>query len=305
MIKKISIIGAGGVGSSLAFNILSRLAVKELVLVDISQGLAKGVALDLEDTRGVLSFSTDIKGTNNYSQIKGSDIVVIAAGVARRKGMTRIDLLKINAEVAKKISAQIKRFAPNSIVIVVTNPLDIITYVVAKQTKFSRGKVFGMGSSLDTSRLKNLFYKISKVSVDSLGGFIYGAHSKDMIVSGQRIKVSGVDLDRFLNKSKVAQLRKKVQLRGAEIVSQLKNKSAHFAPGLACCVLIEAIANDSNKIIPVSAYLKGEYGLSDVCIGVPCIISRKGIAKIIELKLTPGERKELTRAKKLFKECMI
>ena len=275
------------------------------MLIDISQGLAKGIALDLEDTRGILGFSTDIKGTSNYSQIKGSDIVVITAGVARRKGMTRLDLLKINAEIAKKVSAQIKRFAPNSIVIVVTNPLDIITYVVAKQTKFSRGKVFGMGSSLDTSRLKNLLYKMSKVSVDSLEGFIYGAHSKDMIVSNQRIKVSGVNLGKFLKAGKFAQLRNKVQLRGAEIVSQLKNKSANFAPGLVCCALIEAIAADANKIIPVSAYLKGEYGLNDVCIGVPCIINRKGIERIIDLKLTSQERKELTRANKLFKECMI
>jgi len=303
-IKKIAIIGTGGVGSTLAFNVLAWLAPKELVLIDIYEDLAKGVALDLEDTRGFLGFSTKIKAGKNYSLISNSDIVIFTAGIARKKGMTRLDLLKINSGVAKDVSKRIKKFAPAAIVIVVTNPLDFITYVVAKETKFNRQRVIGMGSSLDTSRLLNILHKATKAPVSSLEGFAYGPHSKDMIIPLQRIKVKGKALSAALGKVSPSQIRQRTQLRGAEIVGFLKNRSANFAPALSCCSLIEAIAKDANVIIPVSVYLSGEYGLNNICLGVPCLINRKGADKIIEMKLSADEKKELNKAKKLFKECM-
>jgi malate dehydrogenase len=305
MVKKISIIGAGAVGSTLAFNILSRLNLKELVLVDISGGLAEGIALDLEDTRKFLNFSTYIKGTPKITHIKNSDIVVITAGVARKEGMTRLDLLKINAKIAKELSGKIKKLSPFSIVIVVTNPLDFITYIVTKETKFSRHRVFGMGSGLDTARLMNLLYKETKISVSSLRGFVFGLHSKDMIVSAERIKIEGEKINRYLSKEKIEKLKEEVKLRGAKIVSFLKTKSAYFAPSLAIYQLIEAIVKDKNEVIPVSVLLNGEYGVKDMCLGVPCIINRKGIDKIIEIELNETEEKAIKEAKKLFRECMI
>jgi len=305
MIKKISIVGAGGVGSTLAFNILARINLDELVLVDICPGLAKGVALDLEDTRGFLHFSTDIKGGDKYSLIKDSEIVVVTAGIARKKGMTRLDLLKINSEISKTVANNIKHLAPRSIVIAVTNPLDLITYVLTKTTGFPRQRVFGMGSSLDSGRLFNILHKTIGVSSSSCEGFVYGAHSKDMIVSRNRIKVKGQDPTKVFKNFNFNDIRKRVQSRGAEIVSFLKNKSANFAPALACCQLIEAVNFDKNEVIPVSVLLKGEYGLKDICLGVPCVVNRNGIEKILEIPLTSFEKKELQKTGKLFRECMM
>jgi len=219
---KISIIGCGGVGANLGFNVISRIRPKELVLVDINLGLAKGVALDLEDTRGILNFSTKIKGTNNYSNIKNSRIIVITAGIARRPGMTRLDLLRTNTKVTSDISHKIKKFAPTSVVIVVTNPLDFITYVVTKKTGFSRKRVFGMGSSLDTSRFFNIISNKADIGSLSLSGFVYGSHSKDMIVEKTKLSVSGERIDKFIKNVDFLKLKKSVQLRGAEIVKNLK-----------------------------------------------------------------------------------
>ncbi|MCP4652469.1 MAG: malate dehydrogenase [Candidatus Omnitrophica bacterium] len=299
MVKKVSVIGSGSVGSTLAFHLLSRLNLRELVLVDINKGLACGMALDLEDTRGFLKFSTKIKGTNNLSQIKDSDVIVITAGIPRKKGMTRADLLKINGKIASDIAKKIKKLSPNAIVIAVSNPLDIITHILTKELKFKRGRVMGMGSSLDTSRLYNILFKKSGVSAESIDACVFGAHSKDMIVSPDRFTIKGQNLKKFIKE--VKDIVSGVQFRGAEIVSHLKTRSAYFAPSLACCCLIEAIANDSNEIIPVSVLLKGEYGLNEVCTGVPCLINRKGVDKIIEVELTASEKKEFKKIKDVFK----
>ena len=304
MFGKITVIGCGSVGAHLGFNVLNRIKPQELVLVDINLGLAKGVALDLEDTRGILNFCTRIKGTDNYSNIKNSKIVVITAGLARRPGMTRLDLLKVNAKITSGISHKIKKFAPTSVVVVVTNPLDFITYLVTKETGFSRKKVLGMGSSLDTSRLFNIISNQLDMSSLSLGGFIYGPHSKDMIIPLQRIKVKGKGLTTVSKRLSPNRIRERTQLRGAEIVGFLKNRSANFAPALSCCSLIEAIVKDANVVIPVSVHLRGEYGLNNICLGVPCLINRKGVDKIIEMKLSADEKKELKKAEKLFKQCL-
>lgn len=300
MVKKISIIGSGAVGSSLAFCLLQKLSLYELNLIDISADLAGGVALDLEDTRGILDFNTEIRGSSDYALIKNSDIVVITAGVARQAGMTRQDLLNTNSIIAKEVSKNIKEQSPHAIVIVVTNPLDSITYCVNKATGLPRTKILGMGGSLDTSRLLNILHKETKIAASSLEGFVYGAHSNDMIVSLSRIKVKGEALTKFLSKEKIEDIKEKVQLRGTQIVGLLKNRSAHFAPALACCSLIEAINEDSNKIIPVSVLLKGEYGVQDICMAVPCIINKEGVKKIVEIDLSNEEKTEIEKIKETF-----
>lgn len=288
MVKKISIIGAGGVGSTLAYTILNRVPPKELVLLDIAKSRVCGAALDLEDTRGILKFSTDIKPTADYNDIKNSDLIVITAGIARKKGMTRLDLLKINGEIAKEAAKNIKRYAPQSIIITVTNPLDLITYLVFKESGFNRRRVIGMGSSLDSSRLINIVHKATKADVASIEGYVWGPHSKEMIVPSS-----------FSQK-----IREAVAQRGAEIVGYLKSGSAHFAPAQACCYLIETIVADKKEVVPVSLYLEGEYGLNGLCLGVPAVIGLDGVIEIIEAETTLDEKEQLRACEKLFKECM-
>lgn len=301
MVKKISIVGSGAVGSGLAFHLLSRLNLKDLILIDIAADLAKGTALDLEDTRAFLKFTTQIQAGSDYALIKDSDIIVITAGIARKDGMTRLDLLKINAGVAREVSQKIKTFVPSAIVIVVTNPLDLITYVVGKETGFSRNRVFGMGSSLDSARLLNIFSQMSGFPVDALQGFAFGLHNNNMVISAHRMKINSEAINKFLETDAIKKLQEKTSLRGGEIVGFLKTKSAHFAPSLACCHLIEAIAEDKKEVIPVSVLLSKEYGLDNVCVGVPCVIAKSGIEKIIELDLTAEEQQNLNKVKEEFK----
>jgi len=304
MVKKISIIGSGSVGSNIAFCILSYLDIKDLVLVDIAGTLAKGVALDLEDTRSFIGFNTNILGTSNIRHIKDSDIIVITSGIPRKEGMSRLDLFKTNSKIVISVADKIKRFAPASIIIVVTNPLDLMTYVAYKHSSFARERVMGMGSSLDSARLVNLIYKKLKVSVTGIDALVMGPHSKDMIPLDSLIKVKGMGIDSFMAQEEMGAINERVKLRGKEIVGFLKKKSASFAPAFSCFELIETISRNKNDIIPVSTLLKGEYGLRDICIGVPCIINRSGVSKVIEVKLSPSQKKELYKAKRLFLGCM-
>ena len=305
MVKKISVIGSGSVGSTVAFCILSYLDIKDLILVDIAGDLAKGTALDLEDTRAVLGFNTNILGTSDIEHIKDSDIVVITSGIPRKEGMSRIDLFKTNSKIAISVAENIKRFAPESIVIVVANPLDLITYVVYKHSSFDRQRVMGMGSSLDSARLVNVIHKKVGVSVSNINGVVIGPHSKDMIPLHSVSKIKGIPLDSFISKEDMDAIDEKVKFRGKEIVDFMKIKSASFAPAISCLKLIEAVSRDKNEIIPVSALLKGEYGLEDMCIGVPCVINRSGVSKIIEVDLSPEQKEELYKAKEVFLECMM
>jgi len=302
MVNKISIIGAGAVGSALAFHLFSRLSFKEIAIVDIADGLAKGVSLDIEDTRSFFDSSAQIIGTDDFCAISNSDIVVVTAGIARKEGMSRQDLLKINAKVAKDVSLHIKEHAPQAIVIVVTNPLDLITYIFARETGFERNRVLGMGSSLDSARLLNILHEACKVSTSCLEAFAFGLHNNDMIVSADKMRVKGEAVSKFLNKEAIKKIQDKTALRGGEIVSFLKNRSASFAPSFSIFRLVKAICEDKNEIIPVCALLQGEYGLRNLCVGVPCVINRKGIEKIIEIELNEEEKGKLKKAVELVKE---
>ncbi len=302
MLNKVSLVGAGAVGSTLAFHLFSRLPFKEIAIVDIAAGLAKGVSLDIEDTRAFFDTPTQITGTDDFCAIANSDIVVVTAGVARKEGMSRQDLLKINAKVAKDVSSQIKKHAPQAIVIVVTNPLDLITYIFARETGFERNRVLGMGPSLDSARLLNILHEATKISTSALEAFVFGLHNNDMIVSGERMHAKGEAISKFLNKEAIKKVQDKTALRGGEIVGFLKNKSASFAPSFSIFRLISAIYEDKNEIIPVCALLKGEYGLNDLCVGVPCLINRKGIERIIEIELKEEEKEKLRKAIELIKE---
>jgi malate dehydrogenase len=285
---KISIIGAGNVGSLTAMR-LAQSNIGNILLIDIAKGLALGKSLDLEDARPILKSHYNIDGSEDINKIKDSDIIVITAGLARRPGMTREELLSKNSQILKEISLNIKRLAPEAIVIVVTNPLDLMTYFVLKTTGFSKSKVFGVGISLDASRFANIIARELKVSVNDVEAMVIGAHGEAMLPLSRHTKVSGVSLDKTLSKEDVGLLINKTIGRGAEIVTALGTGSAFFAPSAAIAQIVNAIVQDEKKIIGVCAYLNGEYGLKDICIGVPCSLSKDGIKDIVELDLNKEE----------------
>ncbi len=302
MVKKITVFGSGAVGSTAAYHLLASLKFNELALVDINDGLAKGIALDLEDTAAFLGFSTRIVAGSDPALLAGSDIVIFTAGVARKDGMTRMDLLKINGKIAVDTAREVKRYAPQAIVIAVTNPLDVITYIFTKELQFARGRVMGMGSSLDTARMRGIFARRLNVAVGSIDGYVFGPHSEEMLVSPVRLGVSGEALARFTDAAGQDELCRRVQRRGAEIVGFLKNRSASFAPSLACARLVAAICGDSREVIPVAVMLDGEYGLRDICLGVPCVIDRNGASRVIETELSAAEKTVIDQMQKVFAE---
>lgn len=288
---KISIIGAGNVGALSAMRI-AQYGLGEVQLVDIAKGLARGKALDLEDARSILNYDYNIKGSDDINCVKDSDIVVITAGLARKPGMTREELLAKNAQILKEVCLSIKNLAPCSIVIVVTNPLDLMTYFALKTTGFSRDKVFGMGISLDASRFANLIAQELKVAVTDIDALVIGAHGEGMLPLSGQTKIKGVSLEEFLDSVRIESLIKRTVARGAEIVSSLGSGSAFFAPSVAVAQMVKAVAKDEKKIIGTCVYLDGEYGIKDICIGLPCRLGKAGIEKIIELDLADKERKE-------------
>lgn len=289
---KISIIGAGNVGALSAMRI-AQCGLSEVVLIDIAKGIAKGKALDLEDARSILKINYNINGSDDINDIKDSDIVVITAGLARKPGMTREELLAKNAHILEEICLNIKVKAPQAIVVVVTNPLDLMTYLALKVTGFPESRVLGMGISLDASRFANLIAQELSLQPADIEAVVIGAHGEGMLPLAKHTKVKGVSLDEFLSPEKVDNLVKKTVGRGAEIVSYLGSGSAFFAPSAAVAEVVKAIAKDEKKTLGVCAYLGGEYGITDICIGVPCRLGKNGIENIIELDLNDTEKKAL------------
>jgi len=288
---KLSIIGAGNVGSLTAMR-LAEEGTASILLVDIVKGLARGKTFDLEDSRPLLKYNYNIEGTDDITKIKDSDIIVITAGLARKPGMSREDLLNKNAGIIKDIAHNIKNLAPAAIVIVVTNPVDILTYLAIKETGFLPQRVIGMGASLDASRFANLIAKELNIPDTDIDSCVIGSHGEGMLPLPRFTYIKGVALDELMDDKKIAALVKRTVERGAEIISYLGSGSAFFAPSLAAALLVKAVLKNEKRTIGVSAYLNGEYGIKDICIGVPARIGRDGIEEIIELELN-GEEKEL------------
>lgn len=292
---KISIIGAGNVGALSAMR-LGQYDLGEIVLVDIARGLAQGKALDLEDARSILKVNYNIQGSENIDSIKDSNIVVITAGLSRKPGMTREELLAKNSQILKEVCLKIKKLATQAVVIVVTNPLDLMTYLALKVTGFPQQRVLGMGISLDSSRFANLVAQELNLQPSDIEAVVIGSHGEGMLPLAKHTKVKGVGLDEFLVKEKVDALVKRTIARGAEIVSYLGSGSAFFAPSAAVAEMVKIIAKDEKKILGACAYLDGEYGIQGICIGVPCRLGKGGIEKIIELDLSGDEQKGLLQA---------
>jgi malate dehydrogenase len=289
---KISIIGAGNVGSLSALRIAQE-GLGDIVLVDIAKGLAQAKALDLEDARHLLKYDYNITGSGEIDKIKKSDIIAVTAGFPRRPGMAREELVSKNSAILKDVCLSIKELAPDAVVIIVTNPLDLMTYFALKITGFKPNRVMGMGVSLDASRFANLISRELNIPVTGIEANVIGSHGEGMLPLPGYTRIKGVRLEEFMDDKKIEEIVKRTVERGAEIVSLLGSGSAYFAPSAAITQIVRAVAKDEKRMLGVSACLNGEYGIKDICLGVNCRLGKNGIEQIVELELTREEKKKL------------
>ena len=284
----ITIIGAGKVGGDAAlFSALKKLD-DQILLLDIVEGLPQGEAMDINHMLSEQGIDVEVKGSNDYSEMKGSDIVVVVAGSGRKPGMTRMDLLKINAGIVKNVVENIKQYANDSMIIPVTNPLDPMAYITHKVSGFEKNRVFGMGGMLDLSRFRQFIHEATGHSRDSIRALVIGEHGENMLPLPRFSSVSGVPLTSLISKEKADELIQNTKQVAAKVI-ELKGATVH-APGNAISAIIESVVRDRKQVIPVATYLDGEYGHSDVTIGVPAVIGKNGVEKIIELDLNDEEK---------------
>lgn len=298
---KISIIGAGNVGEHIAY-LLSLKELGEIILLDILKDIPQGKSLDIAQSSSLLNFSPKIKGTNNYEDIKDSDIIVITAGIARKAGMSREDLIQANARIINEISLNIKKISPSSIIIVVTNPVDVMTYLVIKITGINEKKVIGESGALDSARFKYFISEELGVSPEDICAMVLGGHGDSMLPLPRYTSVAGIPLNELLPETKIKNLVELTINGGAEIVKLLKTSSAYYAPASAVVNMIETILLDKKRVIPCSVKINNEYeGINDVCIGVPVILGRNGVEKIIKLNLFENELELLKKSAEVYK----
>jgi len=284
----ITIIGSGKVGGEVAlFSALKRLD-DQILLLDIVEGLPQGEAMDINHMLSEQGIDVEVRGSNDYSEMKGSDIVVVVAGSGRKPGMTRMDLLKINVGIVKNVVENIKKYANDSMILPVTNPLDPMAYITYKTSGFERNRIFGMGGMLDLSRFKQFIHEATGHSRDSIRALVIGEHGENMLPLARFSSVSGIPLPNLLPKEKLDELVQNTKQVAAKVI-ELKGATVH-APGNGISAIIESVLKDRKQIIPVSTYLDGEYGHSDVTIGVPAVMGKNGVEKIIELELNDEEK---------------
>ena len=308
MSRKVSIIGAGNVGATTA-QLIIKSGLADVMLFDIVEGLPQGKALDLAEACPLWNSPTTIKGTNNYADTAGSDVVVITAGLARKPGMSRNDLLHANANIVKSVSNEITKSSPNAIIIVVTNPMDVMAHLVWKTTEFSCRRVIGMGGILDASRLSAFIAWQLHVSPEDVDALVLGGHGDDMVPLPRFTTVKGIPITELLPKRKITSLIERTRNGGAEIVSLLKAGSAYYAPAASSFHMVKTVLLDEKRMLPCAAFLNGEYGIKDVYMGVPVILGTDGVEKIIELKLSREEkmqfRKSYASVKQMLKKLDI
>ncbi len=289
--KKISVIGAGNVGATVA-NKVAEMEIGDVVMVDIIDGLPQGKGLDMLESAPIGGFDSNIVGSMGYDETANSDVVVITSGVARKPGMSREDLLDTNKKIIESVVGQVVAKSPDAILIMVANPLDTMTYLALKRSGFPRDRVMGMAGILDTARFKAFISMELDVSVEDIQTVILGGHGDEMVPLPRYTTVSGIPILQLLPQETVERLVERTRKGGGEIVSLLKTGSAYYAPGAAAAQMVEAVLKDKKRILPCCAYLEGEYGLSDICFGVPVKLGAKGVEEVIELELT-AEEKEL------------
>lgn len=298
--RKIAVIGAGNVGATCAFE-LAKMSFAHIVMLDIFEGFAKGKALDMSQTGQVLNFDGRVCGTSDYDDIAGSDVIVVTSGFPRKPGMSREDLIGKNADIISQVGAGIRDHAPDATIVMVTNPLDLMTYHMQKVTGFPYERVVGQAGILDSARMTHFVADAVGCSEEDVQAMVLGGHGDTMVPLPRYTTVGGITIDQLLDDETIAAICERTAKGGGEIVKLLERGSAFYAPGAAAAVMAEAIINDRKRLLPCSAHLSGQYGLDDVYIGVPVILGKEGVERIIELELTQEEAASLQGSGNFYK----
>lgn len=293
MFNRITVVGAGNVGATAAQRIAEKNLARTVVMVDVVEGIPQGKGLDQWESAPIEGFDTRVVGTNGYEAAAGSELFIVTAGIARKPGMSRDDLVKTNAGIVSSVGQEIRRVAPDSIVIVVSNPLDVMCYVAMKATGFPRERVVGMAGVLDTARYRSFLAEALDVSIEDIQAMVLGGHGDTMVPLISYTTVSGIPVTQLLTKDKLDAIVQRTRNGGAEIVNFLKTGSAYYAPSAAAVQMAEAIVLDKKRILPCAAWLTGEYGLKGVFCGVPCKLGRRGLEQVLVVTLSEQERTDL------------
>ena len=304
MVNKITVVGAGNVGATTAQRVAEKELARTVVMVDVAEGIPQGKALDQWQSAPIEGFDTRVVGTNGYDETKDSDVVIITAGIARKPGMSRDDLLNTNAGIVKSVSEQIAKSSPKAILIIVSNPLDIMCYVAMRASGFPRERVIGMAGVLDTARYRAFLASELDVSVRDIQAMVLGGHGDTMVPLISYTSVSGIPITQLIEKSRLDAIVDRTRTGGAEIVKHLKTGSAYYAPSAGAVQMAEAIVRDERRILPCAAWLQGEYGMKDLFLGVPCKLGKRGLEKVIEVQLTPDEKAALQKSADAVREPM-
>ena len=294
--RKITVVGAGHVGEVCAQRLAEKELCREVVLIDIVEGIPQGKGLDQWQSAPVEGFDTMVTGSNAYGPAEGSDLFIVTAGIARKPGMSRDDLLRTNAGIVRSVSTEIARVAPDAVVIVVSNPLDVMAYVAKETTGFPRERVIGMAGVLDTARFRAFIAMELDVSVEDIQAMVLGGHGDTMVPLVSYTSVSGIPVSRLVGRHRLDAIIERTRNGGAEIVKHLKTGSAYYAPSAAAVQMAESIVRNKRRILPAAAYLEGEYGQEGIYLGVPCKLGEGGLHEVIEVELTESESAALARS---------
>ncbi len=304
MLSRITVVGAGNVGATTAQRLAEKELARTIVLVDVIEGVPQGKGLDQYESAPIEGFDTRVIGSNDYAPAAGSELVVVTAGIARKPGMSRDDLVRTNADIVKQVSQQIKQHCPKAVVVVVSNPLDVMCWVTKQVTGFPRERVIGMAGVLDTARYRAFLAEALDVSVQDIQAMVLGGHGDTMVPLVSYTTVSGIPVTQLLDKSRLDKIVDRTRNGGAEIVAFLKTGSAYYAPSSATVQMVESIVRDQKRLLPCAAWLEGEYGLSGMYCGVPCKLGKNGLESIIEVELTADEKSALKKSADAVKQTM-
>ena len=304
MVEKITVVGAGNVGATVAQGVAMKDLARQVVLIDILEGVPQGKGLDQWESAPIEGFDTRVLGTNDYADTGGSQIVIVTAGIPRKPGMSRDDLLKTNARIVRDVSENIRKHSPDAIVIMISNPLDVMAYVCMETTGFPKERVVGMAGVLDTARYRSFIALELDVSVEDIQALVLGGHGDTMVPLASYTTVSGIPLSQLLPAETIARLVDRARSGGAEIVNLLKTGSAYYAPAEAAVQMADAIVKDKKRILPCAAWLEGEYGMSGLFLGVPAKLGRRGVESVIEVELTAEERTALEKSAAAVRDTM-
>lgn len=294
--QKITIVGAGRVGESTAHNLAKAELCREVVLIDIKEGVPQGTALDIQESAPLFGFDTKLSGHNDLAAMAGSDLVIITAGFPRKPGMSRSDVLDVNVPIVEGIVDETMRSAPQAMILLVTNPVDVLTYIAWKRSGFPRARVFGLSGVLDSTRMASFVALETGFSIKDVSAMVLGGHGDTMVPLPRFTTINGIPLAHFLDDAHIAGIAERTRQGGAEILALRKTSSAYDAPAAAVATMVDALAHARRRILPCVAILDGEYGMNDICMGVPVVLSGAGVEGIIELALTPEERAEFQRS---------